>query len=84
MGEAAAIVSEAVDLFTGVVGLVATAAAVALIQPILLPCLLVAAVPSAVTAVTMARRVCRDAPADHPPPSHVDAGHADGQPLHRR
>ena len=34
----------------------ATAAAVALIQPVLLPCLLLAAMPAAVTAVRMARR----------------------------
>jgi ATP-binding cassette subfamily B protein/ATP-binding cassette subfamily C protein len=56
MGEAASIVSSTVDLLTGVVGVAATAAAVAVIQPVLLPCLLVAAIPSAVTAVRVARR----------------------------
>ncbi|MEU8300061.1 ABC transporter ATP-binding protein [Micromonospora sp. NPDC048909] len=56
MTEAAYIVDHTVDLVTGVVGLLATAAAVAVIQPVLLPCLLLAAVPQAVTAVRMARR----------------------------
>ena len=36
--------------------MLATAAAVTVIQPVLLPCLLLAAVPEAVTAVRMARR----------------------------
>lgn len=54
--EAAPIVSSTVDLLTGVVGVAATAVAVVVIQPILLPCLLIAAVPSAVTAVRIARR----------------------------
>ncbi|MFI6266974.1 ABC transporter ATP-binding protein [Micromonospora sp. NPDC051006] len=56
MTEAAYIVDHTVNLVTGVVGLLATAAAVAVIQPVLLPCLLLAAVPQAVTAVRMARR----------------------------
>ncbi|WP_233565147.1 ABC transporter ATP-binding protein [Micromonospora musae] len=54
--EAAAIVDGTVNLVTGVVGVLATAAAVTVIQPILLPCLLLAAVPQAITAVRMARR----------------------------
>ena len=56
MAEAASIVDHTVNLITGVVGVLATAAAVAVIQPMLLPCLLLAAVPEAVTAVKMARR----------------------------
>jgi ATP-binding cassette subfamily B protein/ATP-binding cassette subfamily C protein len=56
ISEAASIVSSSVDLLTGVVGVVATAAAVVVIQPVLLPCLLLAAIPSAATAVRMARR----------------------------
>jgi ATP-binding cassette subfamily B protein len=56
MAEAAYIVDHTVNLVTGVVGVLATAAAVAVIQPVLLPCLLLAAVPEAVTAVKMARR----------------------------
>ncbi|MGI5215044.1 ABC transporter ATP-binding protein [Plantactinospora sp. CA-290183] len=56
MHEAASIVDDAVNLITGVVGVAATAAAVTVIQPLLLPCLLVAAIPSAVTAVRIARR----------------------------
>jgi ATP-binding cassette subfamily B protein/ATP-binding cassette subfamily C protein len=56
VAEAAPIVSSTVDLLTGVVGVAATAVAVVVIQPILLPCLLIAAVPSAVTAVRIARR----------------------------
>ena len=56
MGEAAYIVDHTVNLVTGVVGMLATAAAVTVIQPLLLPCLLLAAVPQAVTAVRMARR----------------------------
>jgi ATP-binding cassette subfamily B protein/ATP-binding cassette subfamily C protein len=55
VSEGAAIVSSTVDLVTGLVGVAATAVAVVLIQPILLPCLLVAALPSAVTAVRIAR-----------------------------
>ncbi|MEU7618866.1 ABC transporter ATP-binding protein [Micromonospora rifamycinica] len=54
--EAASIVDHTVNLITGVVGVLATAAAVTVIQPLLLPCLLLAAVPDAVTAVRMARR----------------------------
>jgi ATP-binding cassette subfamily B protein/ATP-binding cassette subfamily C protein len=56
MTEAASIVDDTVNLTTGVVGVVATAAAVTVIQPLLLPCLLVAAIPSAATAVRIARR----------------------------
>ncbi|GAB3805705.1 ABC transporter ATP-binding protein [Micromonospora zhanjiangensis] len=56
MQEAASIVDHTVTLVTGLVGVLATAAAVAVIQPILLPCLLLAAVPEAVTAVRVARR----------------------------
>ncbi|MDG4821741.1 ABC transporter ATP-binding protein [Asanoa sp. WMMD1127] len=56
MLEAASIVNSSVDLLTGLVRVAATAAAIAVIEPILLPCLIVAAVPSAVTAVRMARR----------------------------
>lgn len=54
--EAASIVHDTVNLVTGVVGVVATAAAVAVIEPLLLPCLLLAAIPSAVTAIRIARR----------------------------
>ncbi|MEE6257344.1 ABC transporter ATP-binding protein [Plantactinospora sonchi] len=54
--EATSIVNHTVDLITGVVGVAATAAAVAVIQPLLLPCLLIAAVPAAITAVRIARR----------------------------
>ncbi|MEU7754938.1 ABC transporter ATP-binding protein [Micromonospora sp. NPDC049171] len=56
MAEAAWIVDHTVNLVTGVVGILATAVAVTVIQPLLLPCLLLAAVPQAVTAVRMARR----------------------------
>ncbi|RZU76600.1 ATP-binding cassette subfamily B protein/ATP-binding cassette subfamily C protein [Micromonospora kangleipakensis] len=56
MAEAASIVDHTVNLLTGVVGVLATAAAVTVVQPVLLPCLLLAAVPEAVTAVRMARR----------------------------
>ncbi|WBC07853.1 ABC transporter ATP-binding protein [Micromonospora sp. WMMA1947] len=56
MAEAASIVDHTVNLVTGVVGVLATAAAVTVIQPVLLPCLLLAAVPEAVTAVKLARR----------------------------
>jgi ATP-binding cassette subfamily B protein len=54
--EAASIVNSSVDLLTGLVRVAATAAAIAVIEPILLPCLIVASIPSAVTAVRMARR----------------------------
>ncbi|MFV2099225.1 ABC transporter ATP-binding protein [Micromonospora sp. LOL_014] len=54
--EAASIVDDAVNLTTGVVGVAATAAAVTVIEPLLLPCLLLAAVPAAVTAIRIARR----------------------------
>lgn len=56
MGEAAYIVDHTVNLVTGVVGMLATAVAVTVIQPVLLPCLLLAAVPQAATAVRIARR----------------------------
>ncbi|MEV7228010.1 ABC transporter ATP-binding protein [Polymorphospora sp. NPDC051019] len=56
MAEAAAVVDDSVNLVTGVVGVLATAAAVTVIHPVLLPCLLLAAVPGAVTAVRIARR----------------------------
>ncbi|MFG3601032.1 ABC transporter ATP-binding protein [Micromonospora chersina] len=56
MAEAASIVDHTVNLVTGLVGVLATAAAVTVIQPVLLPCLLLAAVPEAATAVKMARR----------------------------
>ncbi|MFE9202378.1 ABC transporter ATP-binding protein [Micromonospora sp. NPDC007230] len=56
IAEAASIVDDTVNLVTGVVGVLATAAAVTVIQPVLLPCLLLAAAPEAVTAVRMARR----------------------------
>ncbi|GIJ50867.1 multidrug ABC transporter permease [Virgisporangium aliadipatigenens] len=56
MLEAASIVDTTVNLITGVVGVVATAAAVAVIEPVLLPCLFLSALPAAVTAVRMARR----------------------------
>ncbi|MEV4808866.1 ABC transporter ATP-binding protein [Micromonospora avicenniae] len=55
MHEAASIVDSTVNLITGVVGVLATAAAVTVIQPILLPCLLLAAIPQAITAVRIAR-----------------------------
>ncbi|WP_320064217.1 ABC transporter ATP-binding protein [Micromonospora sp. RTGN7] len=54
--EAAWIVDHTVNLITGLVGVLATAAAVTVIQPLLLPCLLLAGVPEAATAVKMARR----------------------------
>jgi ATP-binding cassette subfamily B protein len=56
VNEAAPIVDSSVNLLTGLVGLAATATAVVVIQPVLLPCLVLAAVPSAVMAVRMARR----------------------------
>ncbi|MFI5833466.1 ABC transporter ATP-binding protein [Micromonospora sp. NPDC051300] len=56
MAEAASIVDHSVNLVTGLVGVLATAAAVTVIQPLLLPCLLLAAVPEAATAVKLARR----------------------------
>jgi ATP-binding cassette subfamily B protein/ATP-binding cassette subfamily C protein len=54
--EAASIVDSSVNLLTGLVGFGATAVAVVFLQPILVPCLVLAAAPSAVTAVRMARR----------------------------
>jgi ATP-binding cassette subfamily B protein len=56
MGEASYIVDNTVNLTTGLVGVLATAAAVTLIEPVLLPCLVLASIPSAITAVRMARR----------------------------
>ncbi|GAA1039254.1 ABC transporter ATP-binding protein [Virgisporangium ochraceum] len=56
MIEAASLVNSTVDLVTGAVGVVATAAAVTVIEPLLLPCLVLASLPSAVTAVKVARR----------------------------
>jgi ATP-binding cassette, subfamily B, bacterial len=56
MTEAASIVDDVIALITGLAALCASAAAVAVIQPVLLPCVLVAAVPSAITAVRVARR----------------------------
>ncbi|KAB1910806.1 ABC transporter ATP-binding protein [Micromonospora sp. AMSO31t] len=56
LAEAGSIVNDTVNLVSGVVGVAATAAAVTVIHPLLLPCLLVAAAPEAVTAVRMARR----------------------------
>ncbi|MGY0006739.1 ABC transporter ATP-binding protein [Micromonospora sp. I033] len=56
LAEAGSIVNDTVNLVTGVVGVAATAAAVTVIHPLLLPCLLAAAAPEAVTAVRMARR----------------------------
>ncbi|WP_084753140.1 ABC transporter ATP-binding protein [Micromonospora avicenniae] len=55
MHEAASIVDSTVNLITGVVGVLATAAAVTVIQPILLPCLLLAAIPQAIITVRIAR-----------------------------
>jgi ATP-binding cassette subfamily B protein/ATP-binding cassette subfamily C protein len=56
MVEAASLVDTTVNLVTGVVGVVATATAVTVIEPLLLPCLVLASLPSAVTAVKVARR----------------------------
>jgi ATP-binding cassette subfamily B protein/ATP-binding cassette subfamily C protein len=56
MHEAASIVDSTVNLTTGLAGVIATAAAVTVIEPVLLPCLLLAAVPSAATAIRIARR----------------------------
>ncbi|WP_308167601.1 ABC transporter ATP-binding protein [Catellatospora tritici] len=56
MRESAWIVDSTVDLITGVVGIAAAGAAVAVIAPLLLPCLLVAGAPTAVTAIRVARR----------------------------
>jgi ATP-binding cassette subfamily B protein len=56
MIEAASLVDSTVNLVTGAVGVIATAAAVTVIEPLLLPCLVVASLPSAVTAVRVARR----------------------------
>jgi ATP-binding cassette, subfamily B, bacterial len=53
---AQAIVDSTVNLLTGLVGVVATAAAIAVIEPVLVPCLLLASLPTAVTAIRMARR----------------------------
>ncbi|MDI1465910.1 ABC transporter ATP-binding protein [Catellatospora sp. KI3] len=56
MRESAWIVDSTVDLITGVAGIAAAGAAVAVIAPLLLPCLLVAGAPTAVTAIRVARR----------------------------
>lgn len=56
MAEAASLVDSTVNLVTGTVGVVATAAAVTVIEPLLLPCLILASLPSAITAVRVARR----------------------------
>ncbi|KAB1907099.1 ABC transporter ATP-binding protein [Micromonospora sp. AMSO1212t] len=56
LAEAGSLVDDTVNLVTGVVGVIATATAVTIIHPLLLPCLVVAAAPEAVTAVRMARR----------------------------
>lgn len=56
MRAAQTIVDSTVNLLTGVVGVVATAAAIAVIEPVLLPCLLLTSLPAAVTAVRLARR----------------------------
>ncbi|WP_431881323.1 ABC transporter ATP-binding protein [Micromonospora chalcea] len=56
LAEAGSLVNDTVNLVTGVVGVIATATAVTIIHPLLLPCLVVAAAPEAVTAVRMARR----------------------------
>ena len=56
MGAAQTIVDSMVNLLTGLVGVVATAAAIAVIEPVLLPCLLLTSLPAAVTAVRLARR----------------------------
>ena len=56
MHEAASIVDSTVNLTTGLAGVIATAAAVTVIEPVLLPCLLLAAAPSAATAIRIARR----------------------------
>ena len=45
MPAAEGIVDSTINLLTGVVGVVATAAAIAVIEPVLLPCLLLAGVP---------------------------------------
>ncbi|MCP2323586.1 ABC-type multidrug transport system fused ATPase/permease subunit [Hamadaea flava] len=54
--EAAGLVDSTVNLVTGMVGVAATAVAVAIIEPLLLPCLLLSALPTAITATRMARR----------------------------
>ncbi|WP_244871693.1 ABC transporter ATP-binding protein [Catellatospora sp. TT07R-123] len=56
MRESTWIVDSTVDLITGVVGIAAAGAAVAFIAPLLLPCLLLAGAPTAVTAIRVARR----------------------------
>ena len=53
---AQSIVDSTVNLLTGLVGVVATAAAIAVIEPVLVPGLLLAALPTAVMAIRMARR----------------------------
>jgi ATP-binding cassette subfamily B protein/ATP-binding cassette subfamily C protein len=56
MAEAASLVDSTVNLTTGAVGVIATATAVTVIEPLLLPCLILAALPAAVTALKVARR----------------------------
>lgn len=56
MHEGSWIVDASVNLITGLVGVAAAGVAVALIAPMLLPCLLVAALPQAITAIRVARR----------------------------
>jgi ATP-binding cassette subfamily B protein/ATP-binding cassette subfamily C protein len=56
MRAAETIVDSMVNLLTGLVGVVATAAAIAVIEPVLLPCLLLTSLPAAVTAIRLARR----------------------------
>ncbi len=54
--EGAEVVDTSVNLLTGLVGVIATTAAVTVIEPLLLPALLLAAIPSGITAIRMARR----------------------------
>src|ERR687893_646276 len=56
MREASQVVDSTIDLLTGLVGVAATAVAVTVIEPVLLPCLLLAALPTAVTAIRVVRR----------------------------
>ena len=56
MSEAASIVDATVDLTTGLVAVVATITAVVVIAPLLAPCVLLASIPTAVTAIRIARR----------------------------